>query len=537
MARGGPTEVGYNGEVASATTIGGHGTGGARVTSPDGAGRQFLRMRVVSSVFDEQSQSAHGQELTDATAEQLAFNELVVRLESERSAHDLPAARRVIWLLHLAVVGCMPTREEMLDSEILLGSVGSWAVYQRLVEVADEREAIDAADLELVRGVVLDVSIAARTSSHAGIPRVVRSVARRWVEQHDATLVVWDGGAFRHVSDVECGRLGVPKSCSGPSHVMVVPYDATVVAVEVLRPDLHAQAVGAAADVGVIDLVGIAYDLAALTVPTSTTDATTGPFLHYLQTIGSARRISAISETTAADFSDYFRSFARMGRPVPEIRSRLLPSQSPALSEADVQRGAAALDTGWGSLPLVLCVSSIQPRKNQLRLLAAAETLWAEDNAFQLVFVEGTGQAWPAFDRVLAHLQSRGRPVRIASGLPDETLWAAYRTARFSVSVSLVEGFGLPVAESLVAGTPVILTTYGASAELAVGGGTVPVDPRDVDGIADAMRRLLRDDEHHRQLAREAAAREWTTWDDYAGALWSWLVDGVEPAAVDGART
>jgi glycosyltransferase involved in cell wall biosynthesis len=61
-------------------------------------------------------------------------------------------------------------------------------------------------------------------------------------------------------------------------------------------------------------------------------------------------------------------------------------------------------------------------------------------------------------------------------------------------------------------------------AEIAADGGAITVDPRDDHAIADAMRRLLIDDELLRELEKQARGRPTRTWDDYARETWSVLV-------------
>jgi glycosyltransferase involved in cell wall biosynthesis len=89
---------------------------------------------------------------------------------------------------------------------------------------------------------------------------------------------------------------------------------------------------------------------------------------------------------------------------------------------------------------------------------------------------------------------------------------------------SLNEGFGLPVAEALASGTPVVTTRHGSTAEIAEGGGALLVDPRDDHDLADAVGRLLEQPDLHAELRRQAAARPQRTWDEYARDLWTVLV-------------
>ena len=89
---------------------------------------------------------------------------------------------------------------------------------------------------------------------------------------------------------------------------------------------------------------------------------------------------------------------------------------------------------------------------------------------------------------------------------------------------SVNEGFGLPVAESLACGTPVITSNFGAMKEIAdAGGGALLVDPRDDDSVTDGMRALLTDDALLARLAAEAVARPVGSWDVYAEETWKRL--------------
>jgi glycosyltransferase involved in cell wall biosynthesis len=112
------------------------------------------------------------------------------------------------------------------------------------------------------------------------------------------------------------------------------------------------------------------------------------------------------------------------------------------------------------------------------------------------------------------------------TGLSDVEISAAYQLARFSVFPSFSEGFGLPVAESLALGTPVITSDFGSMKEIADAGGALQIDPRDDHALAAAIEQLLANDELLEQLRLAAARRPRRTWDDYARETWELLVDG-----------
>jgi len=161
-----------------------------------------------------------------------------------------------------------------------------------------------------------------------------------------------------------------------------------------------------------------------------------------------------------------------------------------------------------------------------LAVLAASELLWKRGDEFELLFIGGAAMPLSVpFDVEVDRLRALGRSVSVIRNGSDAILERAYRDARFSVFVSLHEGFGLPIGESLAAGTPVIATNFGSMAEIARDGGCVTVDPRNDEVIAEAMHELLTDDIRLHRLEREAAARPSRTWDDYADELWSAITE------------
>jgi glycosyltransferase involved in cell wall biosynthesis len=184
---------------------------------------------------------------------------------------------------------------------------------------------------------------------------------------------------------------------------------------------------------------------------------------------------------------------------------------------------------GIGSLPVVLAVGSHEPRKNHLALLHAAEILWREGLSFNLALIGGNSWNHADFDAQVELLRQANRPVQTIIGLPDDLLWAAYRQAYCTVFPSLHEGFGLPVAESLASGTPVITSNFGSMRELARHGGALLIDPRHDQQLTDALRQLLVDQPLRDRLAAEAAHLPPRTWDDYAASSWAYLVDGKSP--------
>ena len=168
----------------------------------------------------------------------------------------------------------------------------------------------------------------------------------------------------------------------------------------------------------------------------------------------------------------------------------------------------------------VLSVGSFEPRKNHLTLLSAANSLWAEGVEFDLELIgRSTGTFGGKVESELRKLHRHGRPLRWLKQVSDDVVDQAYRGCRFTVYPSLMEGFGLPIAESLSYGKPCICGGNGALGEVARGGGCLVVDQTKVDSIADAMKKLLLDQEMYSRLSAEASGRQFGSWSDYTDRL------------------
>jgi hypothetical protein len=105
-----------------------------------------------------------------------------------------------------------------------------------------------------------------------------------------------------------------------------------------------------------------------------------------------------------------------------------------------------------------------------------------------------------------AKLASDGSKVRFVGLIPDSDLPHFYAGASCFVYPSLFEGFGLPLAEAMACGTPVISSSRTALPEL-VGDAGLLVDPESVDAIVAAVTRVLTDRDLAGDLGRRGLER------------------------------
>jgi glycosyltransferase involved in cell wall biosynthesis len=104
-----------------------------------------------------------------------------------------------------------------------------------------------------------------------------------------------------------------------------------------------------------------------------------------------------------------------------------------------------------------------------------------------------------------------------------------YKRCAFTVFPSVMEGFGLPILESLWFGKPCICANFGAMAEVARGGGCLVIDAANIDELQDAITSLISSPEKISQLSDQARSRHIDSWHDYASSLLHQFTDLENP--------
>jgi len=176
----------------------------------------------------------------------------------------------------------------------------------------------------------------------------------------------------------------------------------------------------------------------------------------------------------------------------------------------------AAVPDGLPSRYL-LFVSTLEPRKNVVNLLAAFALAAADGYPGDLVLVGRWGWRTEAAQEALASSPVRGR-IHHLDYLDRPVLASVMRGAEALVFPSLLEGFGLPVVEAMACGIPVIVSRATSLPEVA-GDAALYVDPASPADIAAAVRRLVGDPQLAASLASAGRARAARfAWDESARA-------------------
>jgi glycosyltransferase involved in cell wall biosynthesis len=162
---------------------------------------------------------------------------------------------------------------------------------------------------------------------------------------------------------------------------------------------------------------------------------------------------------------------------------------------------------------IVTTSSADVPLKGLVFLVEALAKVRTEHPGAHLVVVGGR----PGDGPVAQTMERYGveGAVEFVKGISDAELVDLVRSAEVACVPSLYEGFSLPAAEAMAAGTPLVATTGGAIPEVAGPDGEtcLAVPPGDAGALAAALGRLLGDRELRARLGtagRERVLRHFT---------------------------
>ena len=236
------------------------------------------------------------------------------------------------------------------------------------------------------------------------------------------------------------------------------------------------------------------FDMSCWTVPAMHTEANNAATYRYGGNIlKSCEGLVAISEHARHDAGEV------LGIPLERIRvvypGVAEPFFAPSPEKAGPIRARYKLES-----PYLLFVGCIEPRKNIPGLIAAYRRLpQGLRRDVQLVVAGPFG--WAA-EEVRSMLADDADHIRYLGYVPEDDMPGLFFGASALVYPSYYEGFGLPVAQALAAGVPVIASNRTSLPEV-VGGAGLLVDPDSPDELSAAMEQVVTCP----GIARDLAAR------------------------------
>lgn len=207
-----------------------------------------------------------------------------------------------------------------------------------------------------------------------------------------------------------------------------------------------------------------------------------------------ANHVIADSEATKQDLIDVYNT-------PPEKISVLLSGLSKRFQRVDDDKQRRTVRKKYSipqGVPYVFSIGTVQPRKNYGQAIAALQALG--DTYKDLHYVVAGGKGWldnPIYDTIAqSGLKER---VHFIGFVDDDDVPTLYSDAVMTWYVSLYEGFGFPVLESMACGTPVLTSNVSSLPEVA-GSAAMMVTPTDTEAIAHAMGQLLGSNTLQQQL-------------------------------------
>lgn len=165
----------------------------------------------------------------------------------------------------------------------------------------------------------------------------------------------------------------------------------------------------------------------------------------------------------------------------------------------------------------VLVVGTVEPRKDHAALVRAMSLPGAPDLPLLVAGSPGWGEV--DLDRVRSDCGLSAERVRLLGAVTDRELAALLRGASVVAVPSRDEGFGLPVAEAMAVGTPVVHSDAPALVEVAGGAGH-SFRRGDAAGLAEALRRATDPAVREELVAAGLRRARAHTWEQAARATW-----------------
>jgi glycosyltransferase involved in cell wall biosynthesis len=378
--------------------------------------------------------------------------------------------------------------------------------------------------------IIIDVTNATRDPANSGVIRVTRMICRTMQEYLDPMFVVWDDDTSQYIFPTEDGyqQLGEFNGPKKTASSVVSPNDNKIPLAAMLgntQPiptwilltetvmERRGHLIRRFAKEHGISTAAIFYDAIPIIHPELCKDPIIrenhGDYMRGLADVDAVFPISQFS-------SDCLRSFWDENRLVGGgIHPVLIAGNFSGDRPVNVDPEEKPVKV------MILCVSTLEPRKNHRGLIEACLAVQRDhpDLDWSLTLVGNRYAGAPEIPDYVEQVQKENPRVRWTGIADDATLDALYRDSTFTVYPSIIEGFGLPIIESIFYGKPCVTYEQGVMAELAGEGGCITTDVLDLKRFAEDLHSMITDVTLRRTLAEQARKRPVKTWNDYCGQL------------------
>lgn len=390
--------------------------------------------------------------------------------------------------------------------------------------------------------VFIDVTDACHDTANSGVMRVTRKLSSKIQKKYQTVFILWDSSIEQYVFPYleEAKRLC---SYGGPNIEMIPLFSAegqprrslemmwntfrktrkVLLFTETVYHKKLRLVIPMMQRLGVC-IGAIFYDAIPVMRPELVNSNVSKNHIQYMKLLSNVDYVFPIAEHNRKHLLDFWRNNGLNGKNVLTVN---------LAEEMDgVPRNTNTKEMSLNRKKRILFVSTLEPRKNHLRLLEAFEKLMEEEpELVDNVKLTLIGNRYAGNEEIPERVEKyckNNKNIEWMGVVDDETLHDLYEECYFTVYPSEIEGFGMPITESLWYGKPCLCSNKGSIGELAVAGGCAQTDVLSVEAIKKNLARLLKDDSYHKQLCSEATKRSFVTWEDYADAIGSAFSRGIE---------
>lgn len=366
-----------------------------------------------------------------------------------------------------------------------------------------------------VRNIFCDTSSISRDDRRTGIERVVRAVLTGVFDRPPpgyrvVPTIIRDGGIAPNLAFAESGPMPVEGADHTGDHYLMLDW----------APDQMASLDGwlTRFKCGGGTVTAVVYDLLPLEHPEFFPDWLRHTVSDWLdQLVRQADHVACISRAVAVSFADLSaRRLATRETPIDLAWFHLGADIGASLPSVGRPADAAAIVAALRARPYLMVVGTVEPRKGHRQLIEAMQALWSDGLDAGLLIVGREG--WMV-EELAAMIRAGGADTdRLIwlQGASDEFLDELYTCVAGIVAPSVGEGFGLPLIEAAVRGTPVLARDIPVFREVA-GPHARYFEGRSPESLAAAIRAFL--DDHRRGELSDSSSMPRLDWATSAAQL------------------
>ncbi|CAM2165692.1 glycosyltransferase [Burkholderia orbicola] len=381
------------------------------------------------------------------------------------------------------------------------------------------------------RKVLIDVSNAAIDPANSGVIRVTRRLSRELQYFVDPVFVMWDPSIKQYVFPTEheykqlsqyngpVAANALPRSQAGKRKLLSDHSDLyrgnnTWLLLTETIFEKNGVNIRKFCKQNGIRTAAIFYDAIPVLRPDYVKDsAIRENHADYMRGISHCDVVVPISQFSGDCLDTFWKANDLAG---PQVHVNALPGEF-----GGTPRVVASLNSPSDGPTRILCVSTLEPRKGHRKILSALRMLAKDhpDFDWEMTFIGNRyAGAQDIADEMTAFCQSEPRAKWLGI-VDDDTLRKAYSDSTLTIYASEIEGFGMPIMESLWHGKPCICHSDGVMRELASGGGCLTADMTTPGRIADALFRAGSDRALMQRLTEQAGTRAIKNWREYTSGF------------------